>query len=145
MQVTREQNAMPARPGARRRRPGELEAEVLAALQGASGPVTAGWVRDHFNRGLAYTTVVTILTRLQAKQAVARFRSGRSFRWTATADRTGLAARRMRRELEGESDRRAVLACFLAELPPDDEEVLRRRLKRTGPIRGPTCGSLPED
>lgn len=143
MQVDGKQDAMPARPGARRRRPGELEAGVLAVLQRVPGPVTAGWVREQLDAALAYTTVVTILTRLQAKQAVARSRCGRSFRWTATVDEACRAARRMHRMLE--SDRHAVLARFVADLSPDDEQALRRRLDRTGPHLGPDPVSTPED
>lgn len=117
---------------------------MLAVLHWAPGSVTAGWVHEQLDAALAYTTVVTILTRLQAKHAVARSRCGRSFRWTATADEAGLAARRMHRMLDGESDRRAVLTRFVAELSPDDEQALRRRLERTGPRLGPAPGSTPE-
>lgn len=109
----------------RRRGQGELESQVLAALSQAPGAVTAGWVQERLGGGLAYTTVMTILTRLHAKGAVARERAGRSFEWTATADEAGLAALRMRRVLEGESDRGAVLASFLTALSPGDEELLR--------------------
>ncbi|MFI6638571.1 BlaI/MecI/CopY family transcriptional regulator [Streptomyces sp. NPDC050504] len=110
---------------ARRRGQGELEAQVLAALSRAPGAVTAGWVQERLGGDLAYTTVMTILTRLHAKGAVSRERVGRSFEWTATADGAGLAALRMRRVLEGESDRGAVLASFLTALSPGDEELLR--------------------
>jgi predicted transcriptional regulator len=141
VQVDEEQDAVPACPGARRRRPGELEGEVLALLHWASGSVTAGWVHERLDAALAYTAVVTILTRLQAKHAVARIRCGRSFRWTATVDEGGLASRRMRRMLDGESDRHAVLTRFVAELSPDDEQALRRRLERTGPSSAQPAGA----
>ncbi|MFD9005341.1 BlaI/MecI/CopY family transcriptional regulator [Streptomyces sp. NPDC059582] len=120
----------PAVPG-RRRGQGELEAQVLSALQTAPEPVPAGWVRERLGGTLAYTTVVTILTRLQAKGAVTRQRAGRSFAWTAAADEAGLAAHRMRRVLDSEADRGAVLASFVSGLPPGDEELLRRLLQET--------------
>ncbi|MET9323876.1 BlaI/MecI/CopY family transcriptional regulator [Streptomyces sp. NPDC003038] len=109
----------------RRRGQGALEAEVLTALRQAPGPATAGWVQERLGGGLAYTTVITILTRLHAKGAVARERAGRSFEWTPVADESGLAALRMRKVLDGESDRQAVLASFVTALSPRDEQLLR--------------------
>ncbi|KAB2973949.1 MULTISPECIES: BlaI/MecI/CopY family transcriptional regulator [unclassified Streptomyces] len=118
--------------GARRRGQGELEALVLSALGEADGPATAGWVQERLGGGLAYTTVITILTRLLAKGAVTRERSGRSFAWTPASDQAGLAAHRMRRVLDAESDREAVLASFVTGLGPDDERLLRDLLGRAG-------------
>ncbi len=113
----------------RRRGQGELEGLVLSALTQAAGPVTAGWVQERLGLDLAYTTVVTILTRLHAKGAVSRNREGRAFAWCATSDEAGLAAIRMRRVLEGEADRGAVLARFVTGLSADDESVLRELLE----------------
>jgi predicted transcriptional regulator len=109
----------------RRRGQGELEAQVLAVLRHAPGPVTAAWVQERLDGGLAYTTVMTILGRLHDKQAVTRQRAGRSFAWRASADEAGLAALRMRRVLDGRHDREAVLASFVTALTPDDERLLR--------------------
>lgn len=109
----------------RRRGQGELEAQVLSALREADGPATAGWVQERLGAGLAYTTVITILTRLLAKAAVTRERSGRSFVWTPVSDQAGLAAHKMRKLLDRESDREAVLASFVTSLDPDDEKLLR--------------------
>ncbi|MFD9520741.1 BlaI/MecI/CopY family transcriptional regulator [Streptomyces sp. NPDC059979] len=114
----------------RRRGQGELESQVLTALCQAPGPVTAGWVQECLGSGLAYTTVMTILTRLQAKGAVARERVGRSFEWMAVADEAGLAALRMRKVLDAESDREAVLASFVTALTPGDEQLLRDLLRK---------------
>ncbi|MFG3009416.1 BlaI/MecI/CopY family transcriptional regulator [Streptomyces cinerochromogenes] len=125
---------------ARRRGQGELEGQVLGALREADGPVTAAWVQQRLGGDLAYTTVVTILTRLLAKDVVARERHGRSFVWTPTADVARLAALRMRRLLDGERDREAVLASFVTALPPGDEQVLRALLD----IPDPDAGG-PED
>ncbi|MEU2117641.1 BlaI/MecI/CopY family transcriptional regulator [Streptomyces sp. NPDC016459] len=112
-------------PSAQRRGQGELEAQVLAALRDAPSAVNAGWVQERLGGDLAYTTVITILTRLHAKGAVSRERAGRSFEWTAVADEAGLAALRMRKVLDSESDRAAVLASFVTALSPNDEQVLR--------------------
>ncbi len=105
---------------------------MLAALHAARGPVSAAWVQERIGGDLAYTTVMTILTRLLAKDVVARERAGRSFAWTPASDEAGLAAFRMRKVLDGESDREAVLASFVTTLTPDDEQLLRELLGRAG-------------
>ncbi len=104
---------------------------MLAALREASEPASAAWVQEKLGGALAYTTVITILTRLLAKGAVTREKVGRSFVWTAAADEAGLAALRMRRVLDKESDREAVLASFVTGLSQQDEEMLRELLTRT--------------
>ncbi|MED7951675.1 BlaI/MecI/CopY family transcriptional regulator [Streptomyces sp. BE303] len=127
-------------PRARRRGQGELEAQVLAVLQQAPGPATAGWVQERLDGDLAYTTVMTILSRLHAKSAVSRTRSGRSYLWQAASDAAGLAALRMRRVLDGEADRDAVLASFVTALLPHDEELLRTLLDSASAPDLPTTG-----
>ncbi|WAU81412.1 BlaI/MecI/CopY family transcriptional regulator [Streptomyces sp. Qhu-G9] len=113
-----------------RRGQGELEALVLSALREADGPASAGWVQERLGGDLAYTTVITILTRLLAKGAVTRERAGRSFAWTPASDQAGLAAHKMRKVLDAESDREAVLASFVTGLGLDDERLLRELLGR---------------
>jgi len=112
--------------GARRER-GDLENEVLAALAAAGRPLTPGEVLAQLDRGLAYTTVMTTLTRLHGKDAVTRERVGRAYAY-APADTATAAARRMRRLLDGRPDRSAVLARFLDELGPGDVPLLQRLL-----------------
>lgn len=117
-----------AQPGGTRRAAGELEAAALAVLQAAGSPLTPGQVLDGLGGGLAYTTVVTILSRLHAKGVLTRLRSGRAYSYAPVADEPGLAARRMRGVLDAEADREAVLARFVCGLSPADEELLRRML-----------------
>jgi predicted transcriptional regulator len=112
-------------PGRRER--GDLENEVLAALAAAGHPATPGEVLEQLDRPLAYTTVMTTLSRLHDKGAVTRSRVGRAYAY-ATTDSATVTARRMRRVLEGGDDRTVVLARFLDELDPDDVPVLARLL-----------------
>ena len=102
---------------------------MLAVLRASPDPVTAAWVRQQLGGSLAYTTVVTILTRLYAKQAVTRKKSGRSYLWAALADEAGLAALRMRRMLDSEADRNAVLTSFVTSLSAEDERLVRDLLQ----------------
>ncbi|QXE39554.1 BlaI/MecI/CopY family transcriptional regulator [Streptomyces sp. GMY02] len=132
----------------RRRGQGELESQVLAVLRQAPEPVTAAWVQERLGGDLAYTTVMTILTRLQAKKAVTRERAGRSFEWRAASDEAGLAALRMRKVLDAEADREAVLARFVTALSADDERLLRDLLglpeDSEAGAGGPDAGAEPE-
>jgi predicted transcriptional regulator len=120
-------NAGQEGPGPRRAA-GALEAEVLAVLQAADAPLAPGEVRERLAGRLAYTTVVTILSRLHAKGVLTRARAGRAFTYAPVADEAGLAARRMQGVLEGEDDREAVLARFVSGLTQADEQLLRRML-----------------
>ena len=111
-----------------RRAAGELASEVLAILQMAGQPLTPADVRERLGDDLAYTTVVTILSRLHAKGVLDRERAGRAFRYSPVADEPGLAARRMASVLAAEPDPEAVLARFVSSLSDQDEQALRRML-----------------
>lgn len=121
-----------------RRGPGQLEAEILAALWAAGEPVTAAVVQREVGPDLAYTTVVTILSRLRDKGVLARVRTGRAYAYVPIADEPGLAARRMRRVLDSEADRRTVLARFVSDLSSADELLLRAVLDESVPPEGPS-------
>ncbi|MFI8357330.1 BlaI/MecI/CopY family transcriptional regulator [Streptomyces cyaneofuscatus] len=128
---------------ARRRGQGELEAQVLSVLGEATEPVTAAWVLERLGSGLSYSTVITILTRLHAKQAVTRTGRGRPVLWQPVANEAGLAALRMRSLLDKQRDRDAVLAGFVSVLSADDEELLRSLLAESEPGGGGAPGSGP--
>ena len=122
------QDNLARRLGRQRRAAGQLEAATLKVLQAAGSALTPGEVRDRLGGELAYTTVVTILSRLHAKGVLTRLRSGRAYSYVPVADEPGLAARRMRCMLEAEADREAVLARFVSGLSAADEQLLRRML-----------------
>jgi predicted transcriptional regulator len=111
---------------------GALEREVLACLAAAGRPLTAGEVLADLGGGLAYTTVMTTLTRLQAKGVLTRAPSGRAYVYAVAGDpaqvEASLAAHRMRRVLDAGSDRAGVLARFVADLSPEDEQLLTELL-----------------
>jgi predicted transcriptional regulator len=115
-------------PGVRRRAPGKLESDVLAALWAANGPSTAAQVKERLPGDLAYTTVLTILSRLFDKGTLARHRVGRGFAYSPVRDEAAHTAERMRSLLEHGSDRAAVLSRFVSELSAEDERLLQRLL-----------------
>jgi predicted transcriptional regulator len=88
-------------------------------------------VRERLDGELAYTTVVTILSRLHVKGVLQRTRTGRAYAYAPVADEPGLAARRMASVLASEPDREAVLARFVNSLTTSDERLLRRMLDPT--------------
>ncbi|NEB60936.1 BlaI/MecI/CopY family transcriptional regulator [Streptomyces diastaticus] len=116
-------------PKDERRPAGELEAAVMAALWAAGAPLTPVQVQAELSSGLARTTVVTILSRLYNKGVVDRERQGRGYAYVPVQDAPGLTARRMHTELDRDANRETVLARFVAQLSPDDEELLRQLLE----------------
>lgn len=112
----------------RKRANGEREAEVLAVLHQAEDALTPGEVAERLGGELTYSTVVTILTRLYAKQLLTRTPRGRAYAYTPVTDDPGFAARRMRTVLEERTDREAVLARFVDGLSGTDEDLLRQLL-----------------
>lgn len=119
-----------------RRGAGQLASQVLDILQAAEEPLSPAAVRERLGGELAYTTVVTILSRLHAKGVLERERVGRAFRYTPVADEPGLAARRMASVLAAEPDREAVLARFVSGLSEEDEQALRRMIGDSGGAGG---------
>ena len=111
---------------------GQLEHDVLACVIAAGRPVTAAAVQAELGGGLAYTTVRTTLARLQRKGVLVRERAGKAFAYSMKDEvidvEASLAAHRMRRVLDAGDDRAGVLARFVADLSPEDEQVLLRLL-----------------
>jgi predicted transcriptional regulator len=111
-----------------RRAAGALEAEIMAVLQRAGRPLNAADVQELLDSDLAYTTVVTILSRMYDKGVLTRVKDGRAFRYAPVSDEAGLVARRMYHAMATEPDREAVLARFVDGLSEQDERLLRELL-----------------
>lgn len=101
--------------------------------------MTPGDVALALDADLAYTTVQTILTRLHAKGAVARKRSGRAHAYSPVLDEAGLAATRMHAMLDRGGDHAAVLSRFVSTLTAQEEDTLARLLQINA--AGPTAQS----
>jgi len=120
-----------------RREAGELESEVLAALWAADGALTPGEVREELGGSLAYTTVMTTLSRLHEKHVIDRRRAGRGFAYSPKLREAEFAARHFRTLLDRGHDRDEVLQGFVSELSADEEHVLRALLDSPAPGRQP--------
>lgn len=86
-------------------------------------------VRDTLRRPLAYTTVLTILSRLRDKERLERTRVGRGFQYRAIRSREEDAADRMSEILRQVADRPEALTHFVEELAPRDRDELERVLR----------------
>lgn len=107
---------------------GSLETEVLAALWSTDGALSAGEVHQIAGTDLAYTTVMTILTRLWKKGLVSRERVGRAYLYAPTLTEADLTASRMHEHLARVGDREATLGRFVGSLSRRDERTLRKLL-----------------
>lgn len=117
------------------RRPvGALESAVLEILWAARGPLTARQVLDQLDSGLAYTTVVTILTRLIDKDLVEREKEHRAYLYRPRVTEADLMAGRMRAVLSSSGDHQATLSRFVEGLSRKDLRALRALLDD---LRGP--------
>jgi predicted transcriptional regulator len=106
---------------------GPLESEVMAVLW-RSGPMPVREVLAALNRErdrpLAYTTVMTVLSRLAERGVARRERDGRGYAYRPAAGSPAEIA--VRRLLDDYGD--AALASFVDQV--DGDERLRSRLRR---------------
>jgi predicted transcriptional regulator len=102
-------------------------------LWASDGPLLPGEINERLNAGYAYTSVATILTRLQAKGLVVRSPAGRAYAYEAAVDEAGLAVRRISELLDSSSDRAKVLSRFIDGLSPRETKAIRAILDTTTP------------
>lgn len=107
---------------------GPLEAEVLREIWALDRPAAVRELLERLNAGrsqhLAYTTVMTVMSRLEEKGVLRRRREGRGYIYEAAVeDAAGIAVRDVMRDF-GED----ALAQFAAAARADP--ALRRRLER---------------
>jgi predicted transcriptional regulator len=113
---------------------GPLEAEVMQVVWKSDGPVSVREVLALLNRRrsppLAYTTVMTVMSRLASKGVLTREVDGRGYRYAAALpDEAAIAVREVVRDF-GE----AAIAQFVDEARADPK-LLRRLQKLLGDDR----------
>jgi predicted transcriptional regulator len=111
---------------------GPLEAEVMSVLWRADAPLSVREVAAALNAGraaaLAYTTVMTVMSRLAGKGILARARSGRRFVYApVAADTAEIAVRGVLAEF---GDAALVRFVERAELDPRLRERLQRLMEQ---------------
>ncbi|HVO13172.1 MAG TPA: BlaI/MecI/CopY family transcriptional regulator [Vicinamibacteria bacterium] len=116
---------------------GDLQHAIMAVLW-ERGEATTAEVHEalHDTRGLAFTTIATMLRKMEEKGVVAHRANGRQFVYRPTVSED-----QVRRSMVGElvgrlfgGDPRALVAHLVSENEIDPEELdrLRRRLRRRG-------------
>ena len=121
---------------------GDLERSVLEHLWAVGGPRTATQLRDAFaDRGLALTTVHTVLSRLEQKGFVDSD-DARPRQFRARGTREEHVADLMHEVLGQAGDRQAALARFVGAVSADEVGMLRRLLAGRGgaAVDEPTAG-----
>jgi predicted transcriptional regulator len=110
------------------RRLGELEAEVMELAWAHGGWVGVNEILAALQgQQRAYTTVMTIVTRLCDKGLLERRREGRGFVYRPALSKEQLAARTLRDVLAAADDPQAVLAHFVKDLEASPELLARLR------------------
>ncbi|WP_018500475.1 BlaI/MecI/CopY family transcriptional regulator [Parafrankia discariae] len=114
---------------------GDLERSVMDVLWSADDWLTARDVaaRLHHERDLAYTTVLTVLERLERKGFVRRQRAARAHRYAATDSRETVVAEAMLEALGTADDRGSALVRFVGSVSAEEAEILRRALEPATP------------
>jgi predicted transcriptional regulator len=108
---------------------GDLERAAMEAVW-TTGPCTARQVADRLaDRGLAYTTWLTVLGRLEGKGLLERDRDQRAHTYRALATREDHIALLMQSALGQADDREAALQHFARSVTPAEAEALRRALE----------------
>lgn len=110
---------------------GDLENAVMGVLWAHEEGLTVREVLERMTgRELAYTTVMTVLSRLEAKGVAAREREGRAWRYRPAVSRESLTAEAMRiplHDLSGQ-DRQAAILHFLSGASADDLAAVREAM-----------------
>ena len=116
----------------RTRERGQLEAEVMRILWDHEGAIGARVIQEGFGDSHvpAYTTLLTVLDRLQKKGEVVRIAtSPRKVRFRPTRSDGERAGAAMLSALDGSGDREEALLRFADHLTARDVEMLQRALR----------------
>jgi predicted transcriptional regulator len=108
---------------------GDLERAAMQVVWAAPSPLTARQVADALaERGLAYTTWLTVLGRLERKGLLRRGREARAHTYAPIGSREDLVAGLMQQALGQADDREAALQRFARSVTPEEAAALRRAL-----------------
>ncbi len=101
---------------------GQLESAIMDVIWAANRPYLVREVRERlrYDRPVAYTTVMTVMTILYGKGVLRREKHGRAWRYWAAEAREQHDARLMAEVLRSGGDHRLTLSWFL-ELASEDE------------------------
>lgn len=112
---------------------GELERSVMDVLWDSSVPMPATSIITRLpNPDLKANTILTVLSRLEAKGFVRRTKGIRASEFTSTASRQEHVAAVLRDVLNDSGDPTAALAHFASSVSSEQADILRSALRRRG-------------
>ncbi len=115
-----------------RRALGGLEDQVMTYLWAVDAAATPAEVHQAVAPELAYTTIMTVLTRMWKKELLQRERRGRAYAYRSAKPEADHRAGLMQTAFQHAGDRSAVLSSFVDALDPDEAELLRQLLGEVG-------------
>ena len=112
---------------------GQLEAAVMDLMWQRDEPASVREIREDLlrehERGLAYTTVMTVMDNLRQKGFLAReMGGGRAYRYHAVHTRDEHAAALLKQVLSDSDNSGAALLHFVESMPAEDVAELRKVL-----------------
>lgn len=115
---------------------GHLEAAVMERLWIRDRPTSVREVLEDLqqDRGLAYTTVMTVLDNLHRKGMVIREKVGRAYVYRPARSKATYTADLMEQALATTADRGTALLHFVRQMPAEEAAELRRLLDSVPPI-----------
>lgn len=84
----------------RKKAPGELELQILHLLQ-KKGSATVSDIEKELKGTYAYTTIMTVLTRMFSKKLVTREKEGRQYLYSPVEKRSNSLLQRIKKRLFG--------------------------------------------
>lgn len=112
---------------------GALEEEVMTYLWATMTPAMPAEVHQAVAPDLAYTTIMTVLSRLWSKGLLTREPKGRGYAYSPVRTEAEHRAEEMQTTLEAADDRAAVLSSFVSALSGCDAARLRQLLHSEDP------------
>lgn len=111
---------------------GDLEAKIMERLWSSDQPQAVRDVMEHLQRrrGIAYTTVMTVMDNLHRKGLLQRELDGRAYRYRPSVSREDYAAGLMREALTAGVDHSGTLMRFAEKLTAEESAALRRAMRR---------------
>ncbi|MEW9547299.1 BlaI/MecI/CopY family transcriptional regulator [Nonomuraea sp. NPDC050783] len=114
---------------------GELESTIMDHMWARRRPASVREVLEELrrDRGIAYTTVMTVMDKLHTKGLLRREAVGRAYVYEPVSSREAYTADLMRSALAGSGNQAAALVHFLERLTPEEATALETALQVVPP------------
>ena len=108
---------------------GPREAAIMRVLWSSEDALSVRQVAERLDADIAYTTVMTLMSRLHDKGLLRRRRRGRGYAYHAVVTQSRYQARVMSAALARDVDVPEVLLHFVGDLTPKEQSTLRALLE----------------